>query len=145
MPRVPRPGPARTTEGSLSKGRASILFWQQRYDQHYAGLNVWLERAGEPLRRPGSIITSEQVMSDSELVKTEFYNDFLRPQQHFYSFGASIAREESVISGITALRSKSAGGFAKAESRSPGRAHAAPPDGNAAASSHLGPGATAGT
>jgi DNA-binding CsgD family transcriptional regulator/PAS domain-containing protein len=105
----------REQQGSLSEGQGFDPFWQQRYAEHYAGLNIWLERGGDVLRHPGSIMTSEQVMSDSELVKTEFYNDFLRPQQHFYSFGASITREESVISGITALRSKSAGGFAAAE------------------------------
>jgi DNA-binding CsgD family transcriptional regulator/PAS domain-containing protein len=105
----------RDRQGNLSAGQGFDPSWTQRYAEHYAGLNIWLQRASHVLRHPGSIMTSEQVTRDSELVKTEFYNDFLRPQRYFYSFGASIAYEESVISGVTAVRSKSAGGFAAAE------------------------------
>jgi len=105
----------RDHQGNLSEAHGFDPFWSQRYAEHYAGLNIWLQRASHVLRNPGKTLTSEQFTRDSELVKTEFYNDFLRPQQHFYSFGASIAHEESVISGVTAVRSKSAGGFAAAE------------------------------
>jgi DNA-binding CsgD family transcriptional regulator/PAS domain-containing protein len=105
----------RDHQGNLSAGHGFDPSWTQRYAEHYASRNIWLHRASHVLRHPGSVMTSEQFTRDSELVKTEFYNDFLRPQQHFYSFGASIAYEESVISGVTAVRSKSAGGFAAAE------------------------------
>lgn len=105
----------RDHQGNLSEGQGFDPFWEQRYAEHYAGLNIWLQRGSHLLRHPGIVITSQALIRESELEKTEFFNDFLRPQGHFYSFGASIAYEESVISGITALRSKSADGFAAAE------------------------------
>jgi hypothetical protein len=49
--------------------------------------------------------------SDQELIKTEFYNDFLRPQDLFYSYGGINFQEDSVISYFSAIRSKLAGPF----------------------------------
>jgi DNA-binding CsgD family transcriptional regulator len=69
---------------------------------------------GHPFRR-GVVAVSQQVLNNRELVRTEFYNDFLRPQDWFYSCGVLIARDRSTTSEITAIRSLRAGSFTSNE------------------------------
>ena len=51
--------------------------WVISYQQHFVTINPWLE--GNPYRH-GVVAVGEQVLNDRELVRTEFYNDFLRPR-----------------------------------------------------------------
>src|SRR5262245_13365706 len=51
------------------------------YQEYFVTINPWL--ASQPFRR-GVVALGDQILSDSELVQTEFYNDFLRPQDWFY-------------------------------------------------------------
>jgi DNA-binding CsgD family transcriptional regulator len=88
--------------------------WRKPYEQHYAARNVWMQRASEWLR-PGIVMGSQQTTTDAELLTTEFYNDFLRPQDYFYSYGGIIAQEATLTSYLTAMRSKSAGPFQERE------------------------------
>jgi DNA-binding CsgD family transcriptional regulator/PAS domain-containing protein len=64
---------------------------------------------------PGVVRGSESVIQDDELIRTEFYNDFLAPQRYFHSFGAAITREENVTAYITSVRGRKAGYFNAAE------------------------------
>jgi hypothetical protein len=48
-------------------------------------------------------------------MKTEFYADFLRPQEQFYAMGGMIARQDSVTSFVAALRTKRHGSFGEEE------------------------------
>jgi hypothetical protein len=52
-----------------------------------------------------------KILNDRELVGTEFYNDFLRPQDWFYCCGVLAAQDQSATSEITAIRSRRAGSF----------------------------------
>jgi DNA-binding CsgD family transcriptional regulator len=49
-----------------------------RFNQYYAANNPWWPRRlpGDPI---GVVVRSEQVLARSDLLKTEHYNDFLRP------------------------------------------------------------------
>lgn len=87
--------------------------WAAPYENHYSGLNPWLRH--NPMLVAGMAGCGEQVIEDSDLVKTEFYNDFLRPQDYLYTFGGTIRRDETVVSIITALRSSRAGGYGPGE------------------------------
>jgi DNA-binding CsgD family transcriptional regulator len=98
------------SRGSVVENWGVEPLWQSRYAEHYAATNVWTQRA-EHLLQPGVPLASERLITDSEMVKTEFYNDFLRPQNSFYGFGGALLREDSVSSFITALRSKKAGPY----------------------------------
>lgn len=84
--------------------------WERKYAEHYAQTNVWIQRMA-PMLRPGRVLSSESVMEDGDLVRTEFYNDFLRPQGIFHSFGAAVTREDDVSAYITSVRSQPAGHF----------------------------------
>lgn len=84
------------------------------YEEYYASRNVWVQR-GWHLLRPGVVVGSPELISDQELIKTEFYNDYLRPQDLFYSYGGIASQEDSVMSYFTAIRSKQAGPFEERE------------------------------
>src|SRR5262245_19746344 len=86
--------------------------WVKSYQEYFVKVNPWLE--GKPFRR-GVVAASEQILNDRELVRTEFYNDFLRPQDWFYSCGVLIAQDQLTTSEISAIRSRRAGSFTSKE------------------------------
>jgi len=86
--------------------------WVKSYQEYFVTINPWLE--GRPFRR-GFVAVGEQILNDRELVRTEFYNDFLRPQDWFHSCGVLIAQDQLTESEITAVRSRRAGGFTSDE------------------------------
>src|SRR3974377_195346 len=49
---------------------------RKSYEEYFVSRNPW-----QPKRKvfAGTVETGEQLVSNRELVKTEFYNDFLRP------------------------------------------------------------------
>ena len=99
------------------KGNASVVVgiepaWIKSYEEYFVTINPWL--ADRPFRR-GVTAVGEQILNDRELVQTEFYNDFLRPQNRFYSCGVLTAQDESATSEISALRSRRAGSFTSNE------------------------------
>jgi len=85
------------------------------YDQHYAGLNEWVRR-GSHLLETGNIVTGQMAITDADLLKTEFYNEFLRQAKIFHNFGGIIRRDGNRISGLTALRPRSRPAFSETES-----------------------------
>jgi DNA-binding CsgD family transcriptional regulator/PAS domain-containing protein len=106
----------RNTRGSTSAAIGFDPLWERRYAEYYGRINVWVERASHRLP-PGIVSRTQEIISDEELVKTEFYNDFLRPQDHFYAFGSTLAQEETIASYITAMRSKADGPFDSGEAQ----------------------------
>lgn len=100
--------------GAVSESSGFDPAWEQKYAEHYAKTNVWIQRLA-PWMYPGKVLSSECVIRDDELVRTEFYNDFLRPQGFFHSFGATVTREDEVSAYITSVRSKQAGYFREPE------------------------------
>lgn len=60
----------------------------EAYCQYYASIDPWCAYI---LSRPaGEIFYSQQALSDTEFVKTEFYNDFLKPQGIFHAMGGVV-------------------------------------------------------
>ena len=85
------------------------------YTRHYSAINPWVV-GNEDLRTPGRVLESSEVFPDRELVRTEFYNDFLKPQGLFFSLGGIVTRENSSSSYVTSLRPHSAGVYEEPES-----------------------------
>lgn len=102
-------------KGSVQESWGFDPHWERKYAEHYAATNVWIQRMGPAHLQPGVVHSSESVIRDDELVRTEFYNDFLRPQRMFHSFGAAITREDDVTAYITSVRGRKAGFFNAAE------------------------------
>ncbi|GAB2179525.1 helix-turn-helix transcriptional regulator [Dongia sp. agr-C8] len=64
-----------------------------RYEQYYGALDPW-HKAG--LSWPvGSVAQTPALIPDSELKRTEFYQDHLRPQKLFYAMGGPVERTHS--------------------------------------------------
>ena len=62
-----------------------------------------------------SVETGEQILSNRELVKTEFYNDFLRPNNWFHACSVVTRVEKSTFSYVLTLRSPRNGAFSSEE------------------------------
>jgi DNA-binding CsgD family transcriptional regulator len=79
-----------------------------------ASRNVWIEH-GAHFLRPGVVAGSSEMFPNREIVKTEFYDAFLLPQDHFCTFGGTVLQGEAAVSCLTAVRSKAARPFEKRE------------------------------
>jgi DNA-binding CsgD family transcriptional regulator len=82
------------------------------YDEYFVSCNPWL-----PRRKvfAGSVETGEEVFSNRELVKTEFYRDFLKPNIWLHACGGVTNVEESTFSSVYTLRSPHKGAFTSDE------------------------------
>jgi|RhiMetdeSRZDD1v2_1073273.scaffolds.fasta_scaffold18303_8 DNA-binding CsgD family transcriptional regulator/PAS domain-containing protein len=83
---------------------------QRKYEDYYSARNVWMAR-GRHLLQPGRVRTSEMMCSASDLVRTEFYADYLQRMDAFHGIGATLLRDEFVASNFTVLRAPCAGPF----------------------------------
>jgi DNA-binding CsgD family transcriptional regulator/GAF domain-containing protein len=81
-----------------------------RYAAHYARLNPWLYAPGADVHL-GSSHTSEMLVSDRDLMRTEFYADFLAPDNIHHMIGACVYEDHDILGNITLLRPKRAKSF----------------------------------
>jgi DNA-binding CsgD family transcriptional regulator len=79
--------------------------FQRKYNEYYASVNIWKNNY-EQHYRSGAIINSSALCSNQTLEKTEFYADFLRPANLYYSAGPVIYREGSVSATLSTQRSR---------------------------------------
>jgi len=87
--------------------------WARKYEAYYRRRDVRRERIE---RLPaGSVFVGSALVPDSELTRSEFYNDFLRPQGYFHIVGAVSLRSESALGVVRALRPRTAQPFGKYE------------------------------
>jgi DNA-binding CsgD family transcriptional regulator len=86
---------------------------QNAYLTHYFRVNPWLRFAGPPV--PGRALPGDAVLPASELLRTEFYQDFLRPQDILHTVGACIGVDGERAPFCAVFRSGSAGVFEDAE------------------------------
>src|SRR5262245_41726964 len=64
-----------------------------RYHAYYASRNVWLNRIAT--RPVGKAEPAEFFLPRSDLLKTEWYNDFLRPQGVVSGIGVTVMRDSN--------------------------------------------------
>jgi hypothetical protein len=84
--------------------------WERLYQEHYSATNVWAKN-GAALWKPGHFIPGEMVCSQKELLDSEWYQDWLRPQDLFHSYGGILWREGPVSCYLTCARSMQRGPF----------------------------------
>jgi DNA-binding CsgD family transcriptional regulator len=85
------------------------------YAEYYSSRDVWIR--GRPHPPSGQTVLGQRLVRDEELVKTEFYTDFLRPQGLFHVVAGCILRERTTSVDIAALRPKNGGPFGASEER----------------------------
>ncbi|MCL4401131.1 MAG: helix-turn-helix transcriptional regulator [Acidobacteria bacterium] len=81
----------------------------ESYVDYYWRTNVWMKGVDMPMPDQGRL--SEKTCSPSELVKTEFYQDFLRGQNVMHSVAACIRFDRGLASFCSFFRSRGAGAF----------------------------------
>ncbi|MCO8160844.1 PAS domain-containing protein [Pseudomonas sp. 21LCFQ010] len=85
----------------------------ESFAEYYCQRNVWMD---DPLRhKEGQIVTSASLYPDELLKRTEYYNDWLRPQNIFNSSAAIVARQDDRSLNVTVVRSEQAGSYSREE------------------------------
>lgn len=112
-------GPAASGHKSMLPGaRQQIGFSEEslaRYSSYYMHRNVWAEN--EKTMAQGRAVTSSMLYPDTELKKTEYYADWLKPQDIFYAVGGLVSKTDGISTKITFVRSERAGPFATRDVR----------------------------
>lgn len=75
----------------------------RRYQTYFAERNVWLTEGASKLK-PGAVLTGEELCTEEKLLRSEFYNDFLRPLRVRYSIRAIIEAAPEPLSYLFAVR-----------------------------------------
>ena len=85
----------------------------QSFASHYDRTNVWLQNP--QLHQSGTVVHSSALFDDRQLPHTEWYADWLRPQDLFYSCAAVVEHAEDRSFNLTVLRSRQAGAYSPDE------------------------------
>ena len=84
-------------------------------EEYYNHVNVWAQN--EAMLKPGRPVTGSMLYPERKLPKTEFYQDWLRPQDYFHAIGGIIMRDGPCAMKFSSLRSRRSGDFTAAEIR----------------------------
>lgn len=95
-------------------------FWVRCFDDRYfTPDNPWTLCA--PLHRPGAVRTDEIMAAyfgDPEILRrSQYFNDWMRPQDLHHTIGTTLLSESGIILNLTLLRSEKVGGFRREEVR----------------------------
>jgi DNA-binding CsgD family transcriptional regulator/PAS domain-containing protein len=90
---------------------------EQEYNNYYHSVNVVLQRmqGGLAQRR---LLVSQEVIRDGDLLKTEYYQEFLRRRDIFYIIGGVVTRTATSNALLSLARSREVGPFTSAEKES---------------------------
>jgi DNA-binding CsgD family transcriptional regulator len=77
--------------------------WTERYEKYYAARNIFL-RARPDLTFSGAIRNGEAIVPDRDAVRTEYFNDFLRPLGILHAIGMVPFRTGSVLALVSLMR-----------------------------------------
>lgn len=88
--------------------------FEKKYNEYYGKLDSFAI-GGAPLLASGVVLTDEAMCPASDLIRGEFYNDFLRPQNQLHNLTGVLFHEAQRAAGLSLQRSGKAGAFAKDE------------------------------
>ncbi|MCL4746021.1 MAG: hypothetical protein KJZ83_11465 [Burkholderiaceae bacterium] len=71
----------------------------QAYERYYAALSPWRAAYPSLARGASSVLRGEALVSDARLLRSEFYNDFLRPNRQRWMRAAYLRPEGALASG----------------------------------------------
>ncbi|MHB1953013.1 MAG: helix-turn-helix transcriptional regulator [Sulfobacillus sp.] len=101
------PHPATPDLSVVARMDASVLV---PYAEHYATVNVLAQRCDEMFPE-GTVRYSHLAVPDPEFDQTEFYNDYFRPNNMYYSFGLKIPLAGHSPAYLSSMRTKAQGAF----------------------------------
>ena len=79
------------------------------YERYYSTRKPWLPILGRVA--PLDVFGLEKLIQEPEYRTSEYYNDWLRPQEKFYLIGGLIDRNETTASIVTLMRDERCGDF----------------------------------
>jgi len=103
--------PDATRPALLSMTGIDAPTWQA-FAEYYAGINPIMARC-EATLSPDQVWKSDMVMTDAELVKTEFYNDFFKPNRMHYAMGLRLVVEDGPSASFSCQRPLGWGPFSE--------------------------------
>ena len=74
------------------------------YERYYSKVNVWLEKSKD--LSVGLPVTSDDLFSESKLIHTEWYNDWLKPHGYYRSLIGHVLKQENLTVRMTIFRDK---------------------------------------
>lgn len=74
------------------------------YDRYYSKVNVWLENSRD--LPEGKLITTDRLFPVRELAKTEWYNDWLKPQGYFHAMIGHLLKQDTLAVRLSIFRPK---------------------------------------
>ena len=77
------------------------------YETHYWKTDVWAQRAAS--MEMGRVVESQEVVSDEDLIRTEYYQDFSRKVDAFYAIGSIFPVSASEAAILAIHRPRTAG------------------------------------
>jgi DNA-binding CsgD family transcriptional regulator/PAS domain-containing protein len=81
------------------------LQWEREYDSYYHSTNIVLGRL-QPLMTPGLVVSSGDHFADSEILNSEYFQDFLRRRDVFYLLGGVVSSTPTSNALFTLARSR---------------------------------------
>lgn len=106
----------RTQHGAAEIVRGMDPSYDRAYRAYYAPKNVYLAR-GRALLVPGKVMTSEELCPDHEVLRSEFYNDWIRPQDLRWGLNGVLFNEASLAGNVGAIRARGAKPFGSGDKR----------------------------
>lgn len=106
---------------SIAGAAADLLFSSvgfshsalQAFHDYYGSVNVWLQ---DPrMHTAGKVVHDEMLYPNALLKKTEYWTDWLRPQDIFYTAAAVVERSEHRSLNATVCRPQAAGPYSEQE------------------------------
>jgi DNA-binding CsgD family transcriptional regulator/PAS domain-containing protein len=83
------------------------------YASYYASKNpIWVRA---PVCRPGTVLTNWMVMDTADVTKTEFYNDWVRPQRFHATLACYVLKEGATSGVVSVARGAGKGEFERGE------------------------------
>jgi len=88
--------------------------WEREYNDYYFSTNIVFRRL-MPLMKPGRTISSSEAITDHELIRSEYYQDFLRRRDVFYLLGGVLTASPTANAVLTLARSKRLGPWSESD------------------------------
>lgn len=114
---------ARQSKKVVHVGGLDEFYWKSFDDRYFTADNPWMH--SEPLHRPGVVRTDKSLAEyfrDARILrKSQYYNDWLRPQGIAHSLGVTLLAENGAKANLTLLRPAEAGCYSMREVRQFGR------------------------
>lgn len=102
---------------SLHVAGIADFYYRSFSDRYFTADNPWIQ--AEPLHRRGVVRTDQRLeayFKDAQILrKSEYYNDWLRPQRLEHSLGTTLLSEGGTIANLTLLRPADVGGYDDAD------------------------------